>query len=264
MTFDNSRRRNAASWTRRPLWLILSLPMGLITVLALGGSYFARGWWQDVLLSLGFLALGVLLTVLYVNWAVKHHEDQRWAQPRAIAAIRIRRAASNFVGDVAGVLRLDPGDSRFFVPAWYQRVDPLDWNRERYNNPKWIAFVRQEVIPATPQLEHVRDPGDIDWLIKSLELYRERIRENLSLLQGYLNPSQVEHLSAILDRISVQLHWLNVRRKGNPDYFGPQLTELVERSLALIEESNRNPDAYLPTIAELSKGEPARVEYVRQ
>lgn len=224
--------------------------MGLITVVALGGSYFATDWWQDVLLNLGFLALGVLLTVLYVDWAVDHHEDQRWAQPRAIAAIRIRRAASNFVVAVAGVLRLDPFDSRFFVPAWHERVDPLDSNRERYNNPKWIAFVREEVIPTTPQLENVQDVSDIDWLIGSLEQYRERIREDLSLLQGYLSPTQVENLSAILDRVSVQLHWLSVRRNGNPDFLGPQLTELVERSLALIEESNRNPDAYLPTIEE--------------
>ena len=175
--------------------------------------------------------------------------------PRAIAAIRIRRAASGFVVAVAGVLKLDPTNDRFFVPAWYERADPLDSNRERFNNPKWIAYVREEVIPAAEQLEHVQDSNDIDWLIGSLEWYRDRIREELTLLQGYLSPSQVENLSAILDRISIQLHWLNVRKSGNPDYLGPQLTNLVERSLALIEESNRNPDAYLPTIEEQSKAE---------
>ncbi len=74
----------------------------------------------------------------------------------------------------------------------------------------------------------------------------------------------MENLSAILDRISVQLHWLNVRKNGNPDYLGPQLTELAERSLALIEESNRNPDAYLPTIAEQAKSDSTPIEGVRQ
>lgn len=239
------------TWSQKPRWMILTIPMGVLGVAALTVSASISGWLQDATLNLGFLALGVWITVLYVDWAVARHEDQRWTKPRAIAAIRLRRSAAQLVGTVADILRLDEDNARFFVPGWHSRVDPLDFQRELFNNPKWIQFVRDEVLPATKQLEGINDPTDIDWLMVSLQLYRDRIREDLALLQGYLSPKQVEHLSAILDRIPVELRALDIRKDGNPDHFGPDLADIVRRSLELIEESNRNPDTYLPTVDEM-------------
>ena len=237
-------------WERKSLWLVLLIPMGVIGALSLISSALLSGWLQDTMLNLGFLALGTLITIVYVNWAVSHHEEQRWAKPRAIAMIRIRRSATQFIAGIVSILQFDPLDTRFFVPAWHFRVDPLDFQRELFNNPVWIEFVRGEVLPATKKLESIQEHGDIDRLIESLQLYRDRIRENLALSQGYLSPRQVENLSAILDRIPVELRALDIRNNGNPLHFGPDLTDIVTRSLDLIEESNRNPDAYLPTIRE--------------
>lgn len=231
--------------------MILTIPMGVLGVAALTVSASLSGWLQDAALNLGFLALGVWLTVLYVDWAVARHEDQRWMKPRAIAAIRLRRSATRLVSTVSDILGLDEDNARFFVPAWHSRVDPSDFQRELFNNAKWIQFVRNEVVPATKQLEDISDQTDIDWLMEGLQLYRDRIRDDLSLLQGYLSPSQVENISAILDRIPVELRALGIRKDGNPLHFGPDLTDIVKRSLDLIEESNRNPDSYLPTMAEM-------------
>lgn len=239
------------TWAQKPRWMILTIPMGILGVTALAISASLSGWFQDATLNLGFLALGVWITVLYVDWAVTRHENQRWTKPRAIAAIRLRRSATRFVSTVVDILRLDEMNVRFFVPAWHSRVDPLDFQRELFNNPRWIEFVNDEVIPVTKHLEDISDPNDIDWLMGSLQLYRDRIREDLSLLQGYLSPRQVENVSAILDRIPVELRALDIRKNGNPDHFGPDLTDIVKRSLEIIEESNKNQDTYLPTIGEM-------------
>lgn len=193
------------TWRRKLRWMILVVPMGVLGVAALAVSTSVDGWFQNATLNLGSLALGVLITVLYVDWAVDRHEDERWTKPRAIAAIRLRRSATGFVSTVVDIQRLDEMNERFFVPAWHFRVDPLDFQRELFNNPKWIKFVNEEVLPATKHLEGINDSNDIDWLTGSLQLYRDRIREDLALLQGYLSPTQVEHLSAILDRIPVEL-----------------------------------------------------------
>lgn len=241
-------QRSESVWKRRPIWLVLWIPMILLAAITLAASPFASGWEQDFLLNLGFLALGVLLTVIYVDWALDRHEEQRWAMPRAIAAIRIRRAATSFVYSLALGLGFDPTDPRLFIPGWHERLDPLDANRQLHTNPEWIRLVREEVIPATRDPNIVPTTDNLGHLMQALDSYEKRIRESLALLQGYLSPSQVEHVSAILDRIPVERHRVDVLRYGNENYPGPEFTDLVERSLALIEESNLNDAAYLPTI----------------
>jgi hypothetical protein len=222
--------------------------MGLLASIPLVASQFVSGWEQDFLLNLGFLALGVLLTVIYVDWALERHEHRRWAMPRAIAAIRIRRAATSFIYSTTLALGFDALDPRLFIAGWHQRIDPLDANRQLHTNPKWIQLVREDVIPVSRKTNNALDPDDVRQIVTALDLYEKRIRELLALLQGYLSPSQVEHLSSILDRIPVERHRANVLEYGNENYPGPELANLIERSLALIEESNRNDDAFLATV----------------
>lgn len=230
-------------------WFLLA-PMAVVFSISIFASWFTSGWYQNVLLSLGFLCLGVLITVFYVDWLIEASEKRQWAAPRAIAAIRLRRAAAKYLRSVENVVRIDPYQSRFFVPAWHDRTDPLDSLRELYYRDDWLSYLRREVIPGAKKLESVSEPADIEALIRGLSAYHLQLLDTLNLAQGHMSPTQIENASSILDDLTVQKWYLEIRLNGNLTFLGPLFENILTRSLSLIEESNRNPDAYLPTVAE--------------
>jgi hypothetical protein len=233
------------------LWLVLFLPMAVLGGISLWLSWCSSGWLQALWMNLGFLALGVLVTVFYVDWLVGLHERDRWSKQRGIASIRLRRSATAFLSQLHGLLGFDPLDPRFFIPGWHMRAEPLDAQARLFNNPAWIRFIREEVIPASKRVETSEDADQLSTAYETLERYRNRIREDLALLQGYLSPRQLENLLVILDRIPEAMHATNARRNGNVNFPGPRLEDIAARSLELIEESNRNPNAYVRSVDEM-------------
>jgi hypothetical protein len=235
------------------LWLVLFLPMIVVGLVALILSWRSTGWASEIWMNLGFLALGVLITVFYVEWLVNLHEADRWSKPRAIASIRLRRSATRFISGMITALEFDPFDERIYIPAWHARAEPLNHQNALFNNPEWIEMVRNEVILASGKLESSMDSGQLAQVMDYLAAYQNAIGENLSLLQGYLSPRQVENLSTILDTIPEIQFALRARINGNDNIPGPRLTGIVARSLDLIEESNANPAAYVPSIEEIAQ-----------
>lgn len=218
-------------------------------------SWRSSGWTSEVWMNVAFLALGVLVTVFYVEWLVNLHEADRWSKPRAIASIRLRRSATRFISGMTFALGVDPFGDRFFIPAWHARAEPLNHQSALFNNPKWIEFVRDELIPQSRELENSLDSDQLSQTSGYLADYQNAIGDNLSLLQGYLSPRQVENLSTILDTIPEIQFALRARINGNVNIPGPRLTDIVARSLDLIEESNDNPDAFVASINEMAQAE---------
>lgn len=230
-------------------WLIAG-PMLFFSFVGIAWSRRSEGWWHEVAMNTAFMCLGVLVTVFWVEIILQQKEDREWAGPKAIVDIRLRRAAARFLRTAEAACGTDPYHSRFFVPAWLDRVDPLDSLRQLHGNEAWIEYLKEEVIPASRSLENIQDPMKIDSLINGLCLYRERILEATQFSQGRMSPLQITNVAYIVDDIRVQLHYLHVRKSGNPSYLGPLLKNILERSVSLVEESNRNPDARLPIVEE--------------
>jgi len=193
-------------WDRRDILLTLVTPAGLASGPLLILSYFTTGWTSDFTMNAGFLFVGILVAALYVDWAVKRYEERQWVKPRSIALIRIRRSATRFVNTVSLHLTGENKEQalRFQPVGWKQRADPLNYQRELYSNPEWIAFVRHIVIPHSIHIGEEDDPETLGWLIKSVEHYFVSIKEHMTLFASYLGPTQIDNLAALMDRIPLE------------------------------------------------------------
>lgn len=73
----------------RSLWLKLVLPLALLSVASL---VVHRTWHADGLfINLGTELLGIVITVAYVDWVLRSHEEHRWlgAERRISASIKV-------------------------------------------------------------------------------------------------------------------------------------------------------------------------------
>lgn len=148
------------------------------------------------------------------------------------------------------------GPGEFFVAAWKSRMDPRNHQMELSQNPKWIAYVTSDIVPAS-RLESGCREDTLRYLTDSLDWYLGRIREHLSLFPRSVTPTQAANLVGLLDEIPEQIHLMTAHANGNNNFAFPDLSQVVSRSLDLIIEVNRNRDTMLPLAWTVEKPESA-------
>lgn len=102
------------------LWRHLVVPVGIAGVLSLIASLFLGSiewcatapehcsWLRDATMNIAFTAIGVLVTVLYIDRVIQRHEDHQWSGVAAVAQERTRRVASKTLMAVRFALGLPP------------------------------------------------------------------------------------------------------------------------------------------------------------
>lgn len=220
----------------------------LVAASCLVGSYVACGWWQDFLLNSGFLVGGALFAALIVDQLVKRHEERLWIGVMSVALVRIRRISAHLLYKVAWYTPDEDPMGNFFVSYSHVRIDPLNWVRILYEDDDWIAYIRETVIPGSQNLIAALGPEQLADVISDLTTFEHRLRDSAILFSGVLSPAQLENITAIIDQLPVELAALRHQQTGADNFTPASLTDILSRSLALVEESNRREERPLPRI----------------
>ncbi len=204
---------------------------------SLVGSLVTRGWLQSVLIELALTFFGVLITVFYVERLVDRHEEQRWAGAKEAAVIRLRRIGTRLVHDTTELFPATDQPRKFPLHYWKVRAYPDgSYWREFYENPDWLAYVRNEVIPSTPSLVDTLSDDDLARLADILRFAFDDLKDVVTLFPGALSPAQLENISAMMSDIRTQTGLIFYKRGKAPNRLPPDPAGLLQRSLALITE----------------------------
>ncbi len=217
--------------------------MGLLSLGFLVGSLFVQGWPQSVFIELAATFFGVLLTVFYVDRVVRRHQEQQWAGAKGHATTRIKRVATHLIVAFSRHLPDHTRVERFDVPPWFVRAQPAgEYLSAFYENNEWLNFVRDELIPVMPQAlaelsaeQRAVRLGEIEqWL----QITQSRLAEIVVIFPAVLTASQFEHITALLDEIRAEGRLVALWKNGSPNFPFPNLTKILQYSLALITEND--------------------------
>ncbi len=230
---------------KRPDYLAtwIAGPMGLLSLVFLVGSLFARGWPQSVFIELAATFFGVLLTVFYVDRVVRRHQEQQWAGAKGHATTRIKRVATDLIVAFSRHFPDHTRVERFDVPPWFVKAQPAgEYLSAFYENNEWLNFVRDELIPVMPQAlaelsaeQRAVRLGDIE---QGLQITHSRLVEIVAIFPAVLTASQFEHITALLDEIRAEGSLVALWKNGTPNFPFPNPTRILQYSLALITEND--------------------------
>jgi hypothetical protein len=85
-------------------------------------------------------------------------------------------------------------------------------------------------------------------MILALSIFEHRLRDLATLFSGVLSPTRSENITAIIDQLPVELASLHHQKSGADNFTPARLTDILSRTLALVEESNRREEHPLPQV----------------
>lgn len=205
---------------------------------------------RGYLVDLGLIFVGTIITVFYVDIVVAKHEQRRRAGPRAAAMHEVRRRATAFVDRVAQKLPREDVVYRFQIPLWQSKVDPLNANRVLYEDPEWIAYIRQEVIPQERIIVSNLSADDIDELEQFFRWVFEKLREAMLLHAGDMDPYLINYATFMLQNLPIEAHRLTLLKSPGINQPHPYLGDMLLRSIDVIEEINKHEIVPIPPVWE--------------
>ncbi len=197
------------------------------------------GWRQSVLVELGITCLGILITVFYVDIIQRRHEEQRWAGTKAVATTRLKRIATRLIHDTTELFPRNDQPQKFPLPYWWVRAYPDgSYWREFYENPEWLDYVKNEVIPATPALMEQLSSESLVLLAKLLRLTSDDLKDVVTVFPGALSPGQLQIITTMMGEIRTETGLISYRRGQAPNRHLPNPAGILQHSLALIAEQD--------------------------
>lgn len=234
----------AHSW----LWGWLVLPMAMLSAFVLYNAQFFDGYTHELLVNLGFLFLGVLLTVLYVDTAVAKHEEARWKPFQGAADEHIRRVSAQFAHRVEQSWnRHGPGP--FMVPAWKEKNETRLWHIDLCRDKDWLRHVREVAAGPAQRIQYQDFKGQHQGFIDLLaDLHREMER-SLIMYGRILTPLQQATAAHLIQEIPNEIWLLRATQNPEPLHSPANLGTTLLHTLTLVEDVNsrRDPnDVVLP------------------
>ena len=142
--------------------------MVLLAAVAFVIAVSSGGLVRDIAIDSAFMFTGVLVTVLYVDWALNKHEAERWEPFQGTADEHIRRAAAQFAHRVAEAFETN-GPGPFQVPAWKGKNEIALWHLELVRNDEWFEYVRKSAVRNAARIRGGSCPDrTFDVLIEAL------------------------------------------------------------------------------------------------
>lgn len=215
-----------------------------MTILAIGGlavAWFGDGFLRDIALNLSFLFLGVLITVIYVDWAVSAHDAAKWEPFQGAADKHIRRISAEFTYWVEEEFNVD-GPGPFMIPAWMMKTETGLWHLELIRNEDWLAHVR---VVASGPAKHIKFEtlqGNHQGLIRTLTRFRDQIERALVLYGRILTPVQLATAARLTEEIPPELWLLNATEHEGANFAPASLESVLLAAVTLIEDVNSRSD----------------------
>lgn len=174
------------------MWKPLILPF---CVLALVCLFLARAVvsWNGILTNLAATFIGILITVLYVEYILRKHEEQRWAPAQTL----INKYIQSFAIVSSAMFRVIFGKSSDIF-----NIAAIDVNNPDSMRTEMIRALEENVLPAVDG--GVRRMSKEKWkfLVVHLQLTQERGDRLLQLYAARINPELLGRIMTLKDEIS--------------------------------------------------------------
>lgn len=178
----------------KELWTHLTLPLvGLF-----GVAIFMHTRWEadGFFLNLATELVGILITIGYVDWILRHHEKQRWFSADARIANRLRILLNATISGIRNGLGFGPEvlDQEVMTTS-----DPIVMHKE-------IIRVAEHVIAPTAQ-QRVRALDQNGWksLATQVQHAHNGVMTFLNMFQSRLNPEQITYLLDLQEALANSL-----------------------------------------------------------
>lgn len=201
------RLRLGTYWEEHNLGRPLNTSMLLLTTLGLVLAFGSSGLAQDLGLNIAFTAVGVILTVYFVDAAVKRREEKRWSGVDEVAHRSLRRAATQFLESIA--LNFDPLNiDRFVVTGFEMRVSPELVHLKHARDPDWRVYIRSEIAPRTKGIRYEQFEGNNQSLIQALQSYDSSLGKLWPLMSRRWSPEQTAQVMELVFQLPVEAELL--------------------------------------------------------
>ena len=198
--------------------------------------------WSGILTNLAATFIGILITVLYVEYILRKHEEQRWAPAKAL----ISKNVSNFAIVSSAMFRVVFGmGSDIFNSAVIDVNDPQSLRLEM------IRALQENVLPSVDEGVHKMSNAKWKTLAIHFELVQERGDRLLQQYSARMSPEMLGHVMSLQDEIATLVGingWLSdvigspwAGPKGLEDralekFIGSGIKRVCEASIALMRE----------------------------
>ncbi len=171
-------------WKR--LILPLTLAAGLFLLLALTIP------WQGFFVNLAATFIGILVTILYVDFIIKQHERGRWAQAKALIEKRIM----NFATISASQFRTAFGISHHVLDG-----EAMDINDPSSIRRAMIRLAQNVLLPSVESNVQKLDTQEWKKLISQLRITWEGADRLCSVFGNRIEPEKLSLIMEIQDEI---------------------------------------------------------------
>lgn len=175
----------------------LVVPLACVALLS-GGLHMYRPA-DGFFLNLATEVVGILITVAYVDWILRHHEEERWSGTEARIATRLQQFASS---TVTGIRVAFGFKTDVFDHSVLEAGNPREMTRE-------VMRVAEHVLmPAAGVRVVALDPAGWKNLCLHLQTMSLEAGKLLDRFGGRLKPGAVETLLDIQQALdSAQTFW---------------------------------------------------------
>lgn len=172
------------------LWKRLILPLTIAAGSFLLLAIFVP--WQGFFVNLAATFVGILVTVLYVDYIIKQHERERWAQAKALIEKRIL----NFATLTVTHFRLAFGISYHAV-----NKETIDINNPSSLAREMIRLAQNILLPSVDSDTRKLEKEDWSKLIKQLRITWEVAERLCSVFGSRIEPEKLSLILEIQDDI---------------------------------------------------------------
>ena len=137
--------------------------------------------WEGLTVNLAAAFLGSIVTILYVDVVLRHHEEAMWKRVRSKVFMRLERVANGFISSVRLGFGLKPPDSS------------IDLSRIRR---ELLRLAEDVLVPARPGVERM-DQEQWQIFARNLQGLSQEVDRILTLFSRNLNPDYTSSLLEI-------------------------------------------------------------------
>jgi len=172
------------------LWKRLIIPLALLAVTFFLLALFHP--WQGFFVNLTATFVGILVTVLYVDYVIKQHEKSRWAQAKALIEKRIMI----FANVSASQFRTAFGISHHVLNR-----EAMDINNPSSIQKEMIRLTQNILLPSVDSSVQKLNTEDWKKLINQLKITWEGADKICSVFGNRIEPEKLSLIIEIQDEI---------------------------------------------------------------
>jgi hypothetical protein len=172
------------------LWKRLIIPLALLAVTFFILALFYP--WQGFLVNLTATFVGILVTILYVDYIIKQHEKSRWAQAKALIEKRIMSFAN-----VSG----SQFRTAFGISHNVLNRETMDVNNPSSIRKEMIRLSQEILMPSVDSSVQRLNTADWEKLINQLKITWEGADKICSVFGNRIEPEKLSLIIEIQDEI---------------------------------------------------------------